>query len=248
MAKPLIGISTCIKDDIREGVEFHATADPYVQALMHGAEAIPILLPALGELTDIDSLLNHLDGVLFTGSPSNVEPHHYRGVPSREGTHHDPKRDATTLPLIRAAVAHGMPVLGICRGLQEINVALGGTLHQHVHEVPGRIDHRHPDSPLIEEQFAAAHPIHLVSDGLLARMVAGDTVMVNSLHSQGIEHLAPGLVIEATAPDGQIEAIRGETTPGFLLAMQWHPEWQFRKSQLSQKIFQLFGEMARKRL
>ena len=127
--------------------------------MLEAADAVPLLIPALAEELRMDELLDRLDGILFTGSPSNVEPHHYQGPPSAPGTLHDPARDATTLPLIRKAVRAGVPVLGICRGFQEMNVAFGGTLHQKLHEVPGHLDHRDDDAQPLEVQYGPAHEV-----------------------------------------------------------------------------------------
>jgi putative glutamine amidotransferase len=194
---------------------------------------------------------------LLPGSPSNVHPSHYDGGDSRTPELHDRERDATTLPLIRAAIARGLPVLAICRGIQELNVALGGTLHQQVHELDGRLDHRGGPGTL-EQRYGPKHPITL--SGELARIVGADTIMVNSLHSQAIERPAPGLVVEALAEDGTIEAVRVVTTGlipgsgpgtaasrarGFALGVQWHPEWGFRDNPASLAIFRAFGAACR---
>jgi len=226
---------------------FHVTGDKYVRAVAQGAGAMPLLIPALGDVLDIADLVGRLDGVLVTGSRSNVEPHHYGAPPSAEGTLHDPARDSTTLPLIRAAIEMGMPVLGICRGLQEMNVALGGTLHTAVHDVPGLNDHREPDQQPVEVQYAPSHPVRLTPGGRLAGLVGRGEARVNSLHGQGIERLAPGLAVEATAPDGLVEAIRVEAAPAFAMAVQWHPEWRFWEDELSSALFRAFGEAAAER-
>ena len=149
-----------------------------------------------------DELLTRLDGLVFTGSPSNVEPHLYQGPPSEPGTLHDPARDATTLPLIRKAVGAGVPVLGICRGFQEMNVAFGGTLHQKLHEVPGHLDHRDDTSQPLEVQYGPAHEVTLEPGGVLRSLSATDRIRVNSLHNQGIDRLGGDLAVEARAPDG----------------------------------------------
>src|SRR5262249_55879095 len=187
--------------------------------------AVPMVIPALGERVDPQAIVAHLDGLLVTGSPSNVEPHHYEGTPSRAGTLHDAARDATTLPLIRAALDAGLPLFCICRGIQEFNVALGGTLHQLVHEVAGRFDHRSNKALPYDEKYGPTHPVAIAPGGMLARLLGRDTVMVNSLHAQGINRLAPGLRVEATADDGTIEAVSLPGAKAFVLALQWHPEW-----------------------
>jgi putative glutamine amidotransferase len=227
------------------GHPFHGVGEKYVMAIIQGADALPLLLPALGPELDFEALLAQVDGVLFTGSPSNVEPHHYAGPPSAPGTLHDPHRDATTLPLIRRAIDAGVPVLGICRGFQEMNVAFGGTLHQRVQEVPGFMDHRDDESQPLERQYGPAHDVQLVPGGLLHALSGAERIRVNSLHSQGVDRLGAGLDVEARAPDGLIEAFRVRDARAFALAVQWHPEWEMRANPLSSSIFGTFGAAAR---
>src|SRR5690606_6907016 len=186
------------------------------------------VIPALGAGTlGPDAPLAPPDGPFITGSPSNVEPHLYGGSESRPGTRHDPARDATTLPLIRRAVAIGVPVLAVCRGIQELNVALGGTLHQNVQEIDGQFDHRSNPDEQVEKRYAPILRVRLAPDGLLARQAGAAEVTVNSLHAKAIDRLAPGLTVEATADDGTIEAVRAVASPGFTVGVQWHPEWRF---------------------
>ncbi|WP_366653924.1 gamma-glutamyl-gamma-aminobutyrate hydrolase family protein [Fodinicurvata sp. EGI_FJ10296] len=241
--RPVVGIPCCMK---QIGLHpFHIAGDKYIRAVADGAGALPFLIPALGDDYDWDEVLDRLDGILLTGSPSNVEPAHYQGPESDAGTLHDPARDATTLPLIRAAIDRGLPLLGICRGFQEINVALGGTLHQKVHEIPSRLDHRADDTQTADIQYGLAHRVSVAANGLLEKLFTEPQPLVNSVHSQGVDRLAPGLSIEATAPDGQIEAFRSVTTPGFVLAVQWHPEWRYWESPESTALFRHFGEVVR---
>ena len=184
----------------------------------------------------LDRLLDTLDGVLLTGSPSNVEPHHYEGEPSRPGTAHDPARDATTLPLIRHAIDHGVPLIAICRGAQEVNVALGGTLHQLVHEVDGRRDHR---SPKAADHRRATMRRRTTSRSSKAACCiacwASVASSVNSLHAQGVDRLAPRARLEAVADDGQVEAFSVPDAPAFALALQWHPEHRALENPVSMK-------------
>jgi putative glutamine amidotransferase len=226
---------------------FHMAGEKYAQAVIEAAGAAPLLIPALAEELRFEELLDRLDGLLFTGSVSNVEPHHYQGPPSAPGTLHDPARDATTLPLIRKAVEVGVPVFGICRGFQEMNVAFGGTLHQRVHEVPGHLDHRDDESQPLEVQYGPAHEVALEPGGLLRRITGEERARVNSLHSQGIERLGSALSVEARAPDGLIEAFRVTRAPGFALAVQWHPEWQVMSNPFSRALFAAFGAAAAER-
>jgi putative glutamine amidotransferase len=226
---------------------FHAVGDKYVRAVVEAADAIPLLIPALGDRLRLEELLAELDGILFTGSPSNVEPYRYNGDPSVPGTLHDSARDATTLPLVPRAIAEGIPVFGICRGFQEVNVAMGGTLTQRLQEVPGFLDHRDDPQQPLEVQYAPAHDVTLEPDGLLFRLAGVTRVRVNSLHAQGIERLAPDLVVEARAPDGVIEAFRVKDAQRFALAVQWHPEWQVMSNSFSRAIFAAFGAASRER-
>ena len=218
----------------------HQVNDEYVLAVRDGAGALPLLIPSTGTPLDSEAVLGALDGLLFTGAPSNVAPAQY-GASARPGTELDEIRDATSLPLLRAAVAGGVPVLAICRGFQELNVALGGSLHQHVHEIPGRMDHREPRGVPRDLEYAPAHSIAIAPGGVLARLSGLAEARVNSLHHQGIDRLAPGLVVEAKAPDGQIEAVSLPRAKAFLLGVQWHPEWAFARDPLSRAIFAAFG-------
>jgi putative glutamine amidotransferase len=242
--KPLIGIPADRR--ILGPHPFHCVGEKYIAAIAEAAEAIPLPIPALGE-RDFDQLLETLDGILLTGSPSNVEPHRYAGPASAPDTLHDPHRDATTLPLIPHAVAAGVPLLALCRGFQEMNVAFGGTLWQRVQELPGMADHREDKEQPLDVQYGPAHAIELVRGGLLHEWAGTDRVEVNSLHSQGVQTLGRNLEVEARAPDGLIEAFRVPTAPALALAVQWHPEWQVMKNPFSRAIFAAFGDAARAR-
>lgn len=224
---------------------FHAVGEKYVLAVSDGAGALPFLIPVLESPIGLEHLLDRLDGVMLTGSPSNVAPWRYAGAKPREGVLQDERRDNTTLPLIRAAVARGMPLLAICRGFQELNVAFGGTLHQHVEEVPGRFDHREDKTAPLETQYAPVHDVHLTDRGALRKLAGGASVIrVNSLHGQGIDKLADGLAAEAVAPDGQIEGVSVKGAKGFALGVQWHPEWKFWDDAFSTALFAAFGKSA----
>ncbi len=241
--QPVIGIPSDRR--VIDPHPFHVVGEKYVDAIVDGARGIPLLLPALGDRLALDQLIARLDGLFLTGSPSNVEPHHYAGEASRPGTLHDPHRDATALPLIDRALAAGMPLFAVCRGFQELNVALGGTLHQHVHEVEGHDDHReNPDDPL-EVQYGPRHTVTLVDGGLLRGLAESASVTVNSLHSQGVARLAAGVVVEARADDGLVEAFRLDGEGVWALAVQWHPEWRVRDNAFSLAIFDAFGDACR---
>ena len=226
---------------------FHVAGKKYVEAIRL-AGAVPLVIPgALPE--EIPTLLALADGVLLTGSPSNVHPSHFGENVLDPSLPLDPDRDNFTLPMIRQALEKGMPLLGICRGFQEVNVALGGTLYQAVHQQPGLMDHRGDDSKPVEEEYGLAHPVQMVPGGLLDQIMAGldesvlkgHQFMVNSLHGQGVNRLAPGLKVEALAPDGVVEAFTFDG-PGFNLCLQWHPEWLAASNPVSRRIFAAFGQ------
>jgi putative glutamine amidotransferase len=245
--RPLIGIPA---DRRLLGPQaYHLAAEKYVTAALDAAEGIPVIVPAIGRELHYQGLFDSLHGLLFMGSPSNVEPHHYDGEPSDAGTLHDPHRDETTLPLIPRAVAAGLPVLGICRGFQEMNVAFGGTLWQKLHEVPGHLDHRESKDQPIERQYGPAHEVTLAPGGMLQRLAGGaDRLQVNSLHGQGVRELGDGLSVEARASDGVIEAFRVTAAPNFALAVQWHPEWRVLDNAFSLALFAAFGAACRARM
>ncbi|MCD9086473.1 gamma-glutamyl-gamma-aminobutyrate hydrolase family protein [Stenotrophomonas sp. SY1] len=240
---PLVGLPTDSKPIGSH--PFLVVGEKYVRAVVDGAQATPLVLPLLQPPLPADAWLRQLDGLLLTGATSNIEPHHYDGSPSWEGNPHDPARDANVFGLIPQALAMRLPILAICRGFQEINVAFGGSLHPKVHEVPGLADHREdPDSPT-DVQYGPAHALELVPGGLLAGIAAGQPVRVNTVHGQGVARLGNGLQAEAHAPDGLIEAFRGPG-PGFLLGVQFHPEWRVLENPFYLGIFQAFGEACRR--
>jgi putative glutamine amidotransferase len=244
--RPLIGITADRR--VLGPHPFHVVGDKYARAVLEAAGGLPLLVPALAEELGLDDLLDRLDGIMLTGSPSNVEPQHYSGPPSDPGTLHDPARDATTLPLIRKAVASGLPMLGICRGFQEMNVAFGGTLHQKVQAVDGKLDHREDPKRELDVQYGPAHEVILEPGGALRGLAGEDRITVNSLHAQGIDRLGEGLLIEARAPDGLVEAFRVERAKTFAVAVQWHPEWKAMSNPFSRALFAAFGAAARARI
>ncbi len=248
--KPLVGISCCTKQFGIFGMPNHAASDTYVRATDLIVGAVPVLLPANGPTADIETLLDRLDGIILTGSRSNVQPTLYDGPPHAEGTHEDPARDGITLPLIRAAVARGVPLLAICRGFQELNVALGGSLHQRLQDLPDRIDHSTPMQPMAVLRQGKAHSIRITPGGWLHKLAGTTEIAVNSLHNQGIDRLAPGLVAEGVAPDGTIEAVRVVASQagrarGFAVGVQWHPEYDWTVDSVSRRIFEQFGDRVR---
>jgi putative glutamine amidotransferase len=226
---------------------FHAVGEKYIAAVRDGAQALPLLIPALDPAIPPDEILSAVDGLFFTGSPSNVAPARYNGEAPREGTWLDEKRDATALPLLAAAIEKAIPTFCVCRGFQELNVALGGTLYQHVQEVPGRMDHREDKTATLDVQYGPAHEVRVNDGGLLSKLLPEKTFRVNSLHSQGIDKLAPSLFAEAAAPDGLVEAVSMPSARGFLLGVQWHPEWKWRENPVSRALFGAFGNAVRER-
>jgi putative glutamine amidotransferase len=235
----VVGIPSCATQ-INERLVF-TTLARYADALIGGAGAVPVTIPPVGEIQL--ALLDRIDGLLIPGSPSNVHPSHYGTGETLTPDKHDPARDATTLPLIRAAVARGLPVLAICRGIQELNVALGGSLLQNVHDIPGREDHRGNGDGSMEKAYGPKHTIAVT--GALARIVGANQIVVNSVHSQAIDRPGEGLVVEAYAEDGTIEAVSDPNAPGFVLGLQWHPEWRYAEHPASVAIFRAFGEACR---
>lgn len=224
---------------------FLLLGDKYARGVLVGAQAQPVMFP-LATPAQIDALLDLVDGVMLTGSPSNVHPSHFDEAVHDPSLPLDPERDTLTLALVRACVAQGVPLFGICRGFQEINVALGGSLYQAVHAVPGRMDHREPDGTP-DQQYAPSHPVQLAPGSALEQWAGGPSVMVNSLHGQGVARLAPGLRPLAWAPDGQIEAFAVEGASTFAYAVQWHPEWRCWDNPFYSATFAAFGEAVRAR-
>jgi putative glutamine amidotransferase len=249
-ALPLVGVPACVRD--MDGQAFHTVGDKYVRALAISAGAAPLMIPSLGEdLVDLRRLLRSLDGLMMTGSPSNVHPTHYGQVETPAAEPFDPVRDATSLALIRLAIEEGVPLLAICRGFQELNVALGGSLHARVHELPGRMDHRRPQHEDLDVQYGPNHPVSLRADGpfgALARAAGIDgDLMVNSLHWQALDRVAERLVVEAEAEDGTPEAVSVKDARAFALAVQWHPEYKAWENPFSRQLFEAFGAAARVR-
>jgi putative glutamine amidotransferase len=240
---PLVGLPA---DSKPIGLHRYQTVgEKYVRGIIDGAGAIPLLIPSMSPSLPLRELLGQLDGLFLTGSYSNIEPHHYSSEPSYPGNLHDPGRDATALSIVPLAIEMRVPVLAVCRGLQEVNVALGGSLHQRVQEVPELDDHREDQSAPLDQQYGPGHSVQL--SGSLARIAGASSAIVNSLHGQGINKLGRGLVVEATAPDGLIEAVRLDSDDSFLLAVQWHPEWKVVENPFYLGIFQEFAAACRAR-
>lgn len=237
-SKPIVLVPACNR--LVGHHVYHVAGKKYVDAVrLAGCQ--PLIVPSASP-GELDALLGIAHGVLLTGSPSNVHPSHFAEEVLDPSLPLDPERDAWTLPLIPKAIERGMPLFAICRGFQEVNVALGGSLHQAVHRVPGLRDHRDDESQPLEVQYGPAHEVAVEAGGLLERIVRQPRFEVNSLHGQGVNRLARGLRVEARAPDGLVEAFSLETAGGFMLAVQWHPEWRAAENPVSVQLFQAFGQ------
>ena len=220
--------------------------EKYLRAVADAAGGCPVVLPSFPAGFDVLECLDRLDGLLLTGSTSDLEPHHYEGPASPDGAEHDPARDGAALSLIPAAIRSGLPLLAICRGFQEINVAMGGSLHPAVHDVAGfETHHENKDDP-VEVQYGPAHAVRFAPGGLLEELAGAPSAIVNSVHRQGVDRMADGLTVEATAPDGLVEAFTVRDAPNFTLAVQWHPEWKATDNPFYTAIFHAFGEACRR--
>lgn len=236
--KPIIGVTA--DSYLIDQQSYCIVGEKYLRAITDVVEGIPFVLPPIPELAGYHELLDSLDGLLLTGSDSNVHPNHYNESKHYENMMLDPKRDHLVLPLITAALQKGLPILAICRGFQEMNVALGGSLYQMVHEVEGLFDHRENSNLPKVMRYEPAHPINIVSGGLLKDLINSSRIYVNSLHSQGIKAVAPSLRVEAFSDDGLVEAFSLPDTRGFNIAVQWHPEWEVLTNPLHRVLFDAF--------
>lgn len=243
--KPLIGLPADSRDI--DGNPFHAVGDKYARAVAVAAHGLPLIIPAFSDIHDPTHIVHSLDGLMLTGSPSNVHPTYYGTAPTEQAEPYDEQRDATTLPLIEVALEEGLPLLAICRGLQELNVVLGGTLHPRIHEVPGRADHRRPKSDDPDVEYGPNHPVTFTPGGVFEQIAGSREIMVNSLHWQGIDRLADRLESEGVSPDGTIEAVSVKEAHAFALGVQWHPEYKVLNDEFSVKLFRAFGDAARER-
>ncbi len=239
---PLVGLPADTFE--KSGFLFHSLGDKYVRALTDVSGVLAVMIPSLIDADQIGSLLEHLDGVLMTGAVSNVHPPFYGEQPTTAHEPFDLGRDYTTLKLIRAVIDQGIPLFCICRGFQELNVVMGGTLETELQEQEGRLDHR-GEGEDADVRYGAAHDIKIQNGGLLERILGKDHTRVNSVHRQGIKQLGQGLVVEATAADGVIEAISVKGAMSFALATQWHPEYKAAQNPDSTKLFKAFGNAVR---
>lgn len=243
MLQPLVAVSTDVKEF--DNYTWHAAPRQYLEAAIVGAGVFPVLVPSFGDRLDLDQLLGAVDGVMVTGSRSNVHPSLYGGDASERNGPYDPARDATTLPLIRKAIDYGVPLLAICRGIQELNVALGGSLATEIQEREGILDHRAPVSDDQDERFAIRQTVSIKPGSCLAGVFGAGEMQVNSVHRQAIDRLGHRLQVEAVAEDGTVEAVSVRDARAFAVGVQWHPEYWVRSDDASARIFKAFGEAVR---
>jgi putative glutamine amidotransferase len=222
-----------------------------LRAVADVAGALPLMFAGTPEITDIGALLDAVDGLVRAGARAHDHPTRFKTEPHEKHEPYDLHRDDVALALSEACVARGVPLFGICRGLQEMNVAFGGSLHPEIRELPGRMNHRmprlengeiHPDPKVI---FADRHDVTLTPGGALAKLLGRETIRVNSLHGQGILQPGERIVIEGVAEDGTIEAIRIADAPGFALGVQWHAEYDPQRNPVNRALFEAFGEALR---
>ena len=242
--RPLIGISACRSEEAIH--PFNRVSEKYILAILDPTCGTPVIIPAIQDMGPEIDHSDYIDGLLLTGSPSNVRPVEYSGTPSVEGTKHDVARDKTMIPLIRRCLQKKIPILGLCLGIQELNVACGGSLHQRIFDLEDKFDHRmRRDVDDHEKRYRPAHNIRITKGGLLNKITGKEEVNVNSLHAQGIDQLGNDLTIEAVAPDGIIEAVSLKNADQFALGVQWHAEWPRPISSFNEKIFRHFGKECR---
>jgi putative glutamine amidotransferase len=240
---PLVGLPADTYEN--HGFLFHSLGDKYVQALAEVSRVLPVMIPSMIDVLNLDSLLNHFDGILMTGAVSNVHPPHYGEDPSADHEPYDHNRDGTTLKLIRAVVDRGIPLFCICRGFQELNVVMGGSLETELQRGEGRLDHRAPQSDDNDVRYAPRHAINITKGSMLEHILGKSQTMVNTIHRQGVKSLGNGLNVEATAPDGVIEAVSVKGAKAFAFGTQWHPEYKAAQNPDSVKLFNAFGDAVR---
>ena len=244
MARPIVGIignSFLLNDQYPA----HAGGAMNSEAVSGVADCLPMLIPADPRYLSVDELMETCDGFLLTGGRPNVHPEEYGEAETEAHGAFDRARDAITLPLVRACVESGQPFFGICRGFQEVNVAMGGTLYPEIRDLPGRTNHRMPPDGTLEEKFALRHCVTLTKGGVFHQLFGSDQVMTNTLHGQGVKTPGARIVIDGSAPDGTPEAIYVKDAPGFTLSVQWHPEWDAANDPVSRPLFTAFGDAVR---
>ena len=243
MARPIIGIISN-SHMISDQYEVQGAGVINIAAVAEVTGGLPLMVPADPDHVHIQDLMTHCAGFVFTGGRPNVHPEEYGEVETAAHGDFDRKRDRLALPLIRACVEHGLPILGICRGFQEVNVAMGGSLYPEIRDLPGRTNHRMPPDGTIEEKFALRHAVTFTDGGVFHQLMGAREVMTNTLHGQGIKQAGARIVVDGVAPDGTPEAIYVEGAPGFTMSVQWHPEWNAADDVVSRPLFEAFGEAA----
>ncbi|MFK7752832.1 MAG: gamma-glutamyl-gamma-aminobutyrate hydrolase family protein [Sedimentitalea sp.] len=244
MTRPVVGIisNAYLMND---QYPVHAGGTMNTQAVSHVSGALPMLVPTDPSFVSVEELLEICDGFLLTGGRPNVHPEEYGEAETEAHGTFDRERDAIVLPLVRACVERGQPFLGVCRGFQEVNVAMGGTLYPEIRDLPGRDNHRMPPDGTLEEKFALRHTVSVSPGGVFSKVFGADEVLTNTLHGQGIKDAGPRIVIDGHAPDGTPEAIYVKDAPGFTLSVQWHPEWDAANDPVSRPLFEAFGAAVR---
>ncbi len=240
MTRPIVGIisnSYLLNDEY----PVHAGGVMNTEAIAKVSDCLPILIPADPAYVSVEELMVQCDGFLFTGARPNVHPEEYGEQATEAHGDFDRARDAIALPLVRACVEAGQPFLGICRGFQEVNVAMGGSLYPEIRDLPGRMNHRMPPDGTLEEKFEIRHKVSVSKDGVFHRIFGAESVMTNTLHGQGIKDAGPRIVIDGVADDGTPEAIYVKDAPGFTASVQWHPEWNADGDPVSRPLFSAFG-------
>ena len=250
MRRPVVGV-IANSHRVEDRYEAQMATERNLRAVAEVAGALPLMFAGTPEITDVGTLLDTVDGVVLTGARANVHPVHFNVEPHEKHEPYDIPRDDVALAVAQACVARGIPLFGICRGLQEMNVAFGGSLHPEIRELPGRINHRmprlengeiHPDMEIV---FADRHEVKLTRGGAFEKILGCETIRVNSLHGQGILEPGKRIVIEGVAEDGTIEAIRIADAPGFALGVQWHAEYDPQRNPINRKLFEAFGAALR---
>lgn len=244
MSRPVVGIignSYLMNDEYPT----HAGGTMNSEAVANVSHCLPLLIPSDPRFVTVEELLEVCDGFLLTGGRPNVHPEEYGEDATDAHGEFDRARDAVTLPLVRACVERGQPFMGICRGFQEVNVAMGGTLYPEIRDLPGRMNHRMPPDGTLEEKFALRHVVTLDEGGVFHQLFGAPEVMTNTLHGQGIKTVGDRVVIDGHAPDGTPEAIYIKDAPGFTLSVQWHPEWDAMNDPVSRPLFEAFGAAVR---
>jgi putative glutamine amidotransferase len=244
MARPIVGI-ICNQNVLDGQYAVHSGGKMNTEAVARVSNCVPLLIPADPQYVAVDELLQTCDGFLFTGGRPNVHPEEYGEDETEAHGAFDRARDSLALSLIRACVTRGQPFLGICRGFQEINVAMGGSLYPEIRDLPGRMNHRMPPDGTLEEKFAHRHTVSFTEGGVFHRLMGAQEVMTNTLHGQGIKTAGNRIVVDGVAPDGTPEALYIDGAPGFTLAVQWHPEYEAASDAVSRSLFTAFGDATR---